>query len=559
MYLEFYHLNRAPFQICNDPESLWKGRNYTCSRDIVNYCLMNPGKTGLITGDTGTGKSYVVHALLKSLDRGILSAVISNTDFSIEDFYNQLTYAFQIPSQMGNRHKIKKFFHKRAAENSKTLLILDEVQLLSRELTTEILQLAEIQNTNPFGLSICLVGQTGNPTLEESAAIRYHLVPLSLDKTTQYLRHRLHVAGATREIFTRDAISAIYRCTKGYPGMINALCDLALYFGCNEQKVIIDETAIQQTIEKFHFTEKQKNRTLPNKKNKIQAKKKTPLSRKTSTADTADKIHNPEHLFFKFCIVTSLLLLLTGGGYVYYKTNPEFADGSSTRLSDTETPPFVNAIKEPSTPAAVPVHLDNNFDAVGYPSENLPEKNIVAVTATPTLPADSARQNNREKPAPGQIDSVEPRKQENKTDTVANDTPSIEIQTTGTTPVTPVHIKIPAPELKAKPQTGIIPVPRSDTVSNNGLKQKENIEKEKIQIKETAKAPPEKIPEKRISKTSFAHHNPVFAPNSSLSEQAKKHSPAPAKKFDHAKKTPPNTQPNPMDLIDWLLKKKNKQ
>ncbi|BCL61551.1 hypothetical protein DGMP_22440 [Desulfomarina profundi] len=519
MYLEFYHLNRAPFQICNDPESLWEGRNYTCSRDIINYCLMNPGKTGLITGDTGTGKSYTVHAILKSMDRNISTAIISNIDFSVEDFYNQVRYAFQLPSQMGNRHEIIKFFHKRATENLKTLLILDEVQLLSRELTTEIIQLAEMQNTDPFRLSICLVGQPGNSAIEESADIRYHFVPLSLDKTTRYLRHRLQVAGATREIFTRDAISAIYRFSRGYPVMINALCDLALYFGCGEQKIIIDEAVIQQTIRKFHFTEKQKNSAPRNTRNVILSKKKAPLSRKKPTPDTAEKNQKTKHFFFKFCIVTLLLLLLVEGGYMYYKTNPRLADDPSTRLNTTETPSPVNDIKSPLAPA----HQNSDYDAIGYPSENRLEKNTVVVTAASSFPADSILENDRKKSEPKQINSLNLGTKASETDAVAaNETPFSKIQPASTDPVNPI---VPIPETKAKPQSGSIPVPRSDPKLNLVLKQKRNIKKKKIQTEKTANTLPEKIAEKRMNRTAFTHRRPVFAPNPSPPKRIKKHPP----------------------------------
>lgn len=543
MYLEFYHLNRAPFQICNDPESLWEGRNYTCSRDIINYCLMNPGKTGLITGDTGTGKSYTVHAILKSMDRNILTAIISNIDFSVEDFYNQVRYAFQLPSQMGNRREIIKFFHKRTTDNLKTLLILDEVQLLSRELTNEIIQLTKMQNTDPFGLSICLVGQPGNSPIEESADIRYHFVPLSLDKTTRYLRHRLQVAGATREIFTRDAISAIYRFSRGYPVMINALCDLALFFGCSEQKIIIDEAVIQQTIRKFHFTEKQENRAPRNTRNVILSKKKAPLSRKKPTPGTAEKNQKTKHFFFKFCIVTLLLLLLIEGGYMYYKTNPELADDPSTRLSTTEIPSPVNDIKSPSAPA----HQDSDYDAVGYPSENRLEKNTVVV---------STLENDRKKSEPKQINSLNLGSKASETGTVAaNETPFSKIQPAGTDPVNSI---VPIPEIKAKPQSGSIPVPRSDPKLNLVLKQKRKIKKKKIQKEKTANTPPEKITEKRMNRTAFTHRRPVFAPNPSPPKRIQKYPPTPEKQSVHTQKTP-KTQPDPLDLIDWLLKKKHKQ
>ncbi len=42
------------------------------------------------------------------------------------------------------------------------------------------------------------------------------------------MRHRLRVAGATAEIFTRAALREIYRVSGGIPRVINIVCDRAL-------------------------------------------------------------------------------------------------------------------------------------------------------------------------------------------------------------------------------------------------------------------------------------------------------------------------------------------
>ena len=57
---------------------------------------------------------------------------------------------------------------------------------------------------------------------------RFHLDPLSRDETFAYVRHRLRVAGATTEYFTRAALREIYRVSGGIPRVINILCDRAL-------------------------------------------------------------------------------------------------------------------------------------------------------------------------------------------------------------------------------------------------------------------------------------------------------------------------------------------
>ena len=57
---------------------------------------------------------------------------------------------------------------------------------------------------------------------------RYHLAPLSGDETRGYVRHRLRVAGATRDLFTDGALREVHRLAGGVPRVINVICDRAL-------------------------------------------------------------------------------------------------------------------------------------------------------------------------------------------------------------------------------------------------------------------------------------------------------------------------------------------
>jgi type II secretory pathway predicted ATPase ExeA len=70
--------------------------------------------------------------------------------------------------------------------------------------------------------------------------ITYHLSPLSLQETIQYIFYRLRVAGGVDKVkFTRRAMNEIYRFSKGIPRLVNIICDNAL-LTCfvNETKVV---------------------------------------------------------------------------------------------------------------------------------------------------------------------------------------------------------------------------------------------------------------------------------------------------------------------------------
>jgi type II secretory pathway predicted ATPase ExeA len=59
------------------------------------------------------------------------------------------------------------------------------------------------------------------------------------------MKHRLNVAGSEHEIFTDDAISAVYRYSMGVPRLINTICDNALLEGYLFKTKAIDASVIK--------------------------------------------------------------------------------------------------------------------------------------------------------------------------------------------------------------------------------------------------------------------------------------------------------------------------
>jgi general secretion pathway protein A len=57
---------------------------------------------------------------------------------------------------------------------------------------------------------------------------RLHLDPLSETETAAYVRHRLRVAGATKEIFTPRALRELHRQAGGLPRLVNVIADRAM-------------------------------------------------------------------------------------------------------------------------------------------------------------------------------------------------------------------------------------------------------------------------------------------------------------------------------------------
>ena len=60
----------------------------------------------------------------------------------------------------------------------------------------------------------------------------------------RYIQHRLKVAQAQRDIFSKQATKPILQNSGGIPRRINQICDMCLLIGFNREARIIDEEIV---------------------------------------------------------------------------------------------------------------------------------------------------------------------------------------------------------------------------------------------------------------------------------------------------------------------------
>jgi general secretion pathway protein A len=123
------------------------------------------------------------------------------------------------------------------AAGRRVAVIIDEAHLLERDVLEQVRLLTNLETSTRKLLQVILIGQ---PELRELLARedlrqvaqritgRHHLEPLSREETAAYVRHRLRVAGATREIFTPAALRELHRRSGGLPRLVNVIADRAL-------------------------------------------------------------------------------------------------------------------------------------------------------------------------------------------------------------------------------------------------------------------------------------------------------------------------------------------
>ena len=244
MYLSYYNLSEWPFQISSDPRFLWLGEKHKEALATLIYGVQEQRGFLLLTGDVGTGKTTLVNALLEQLDESILVGNITNPKLGLIGFLNVVSASLGSPELSRNRADFllhfTRFLNEKYVENKHVLLIIDEAHTLSKRNLEQIRLLSNIELPERKLMSIFLVGQDElNQTLTsyECRALRQRITlicrvePLSEEETAEYIRHRLKIAGTKQELFSHATVREIQRFSRGYPRLINILCDRALLTG----------------------------------------------------------------------------------------------------------------------------------------------------------------------------------------------------------------------------------------------------------------------------------------------------------------------------------------
>jgi general secretion pathway protein A len=245
MYLQHYGLARAPFEMTPDPAFLYLAEPHREGLATLVYAVGQRKGFAMLTGEVGTGKTTLLHALLARLDSQCAAAFIFNPRLETLDFFRMLFDELAIEERCQTKGEylmaLNRFLIARLERNLTTLLIVDEAQNLSAELLEEIRLLSNLETPRSKLLQILLVGQPeltamlARPELRQlrqRIVLRHELRPFDEEETGAYVDERLRLAGHTgKEVFKRSAVRTIWERTGGVPRLVNVVCDSALLLG----------------------------------------------------------------------------------------------------------------------------------------------------------------------------------------------------------------------------------------------------------------------------------------------------------------------------------------
>jgi general secretion pathway protein A len=276
VYREFYGLLYRPFEMTPDPAFLYLGETHREGLATLIYGVESRKGFVVLTGEVGTGKTTLLHALLSQLDPTMPSAFIFNPRLGPVDFLHVLFDEFGIEKRCRTKAEylltLNHFLIECLKEDRTALLIIDEAQNLSAEMLEEVRLLSNLETPTSKLLQIMLVGQ---PELDEMLdrpdlrqlrqriALRFHLSPFDAEELDHYVDERLRLAGYTgKGIFERSARKALRAYTGGVPRLVNVICDSALLTGYSRGMRSLGAEVIEEVARDLHLSREAAGRSV---------------------------------------------------------------------------------------------------------------------------------------------------------------------------------------------------------------------------------------------------------------------------------------------------------
>ncbi len=246
-YLEYFGFAEKPFGMSPDPAFYYESNEHKKAVDYLNFFLSQKEGFALIYGDVGSGKTTVSRIFINALSReSYNTALILNPVTDDTEFMKEILREFCVEDiPVTNKElydRLRLFLLEEFRNGKENVLVIDEAQLLSYELLEFIRLLSNIETDKQKILHTIFFAQPeflerlkeqNMRHLAQRITVTYGIEPLTLNEVKSYINYRLYKAGSKGPLEFQDrAVRLIHIASKGFPRLINYICDrclLAIY------------------------------------------------------------------------------------------------------------------------------------------------------------------------------------------------------------------------------------------------------------------------------------------------------------------------------------------
>ena len=256
MYTDYFGFREKPFSITPDPRFFYTNPRYQKAYASLLYGIHERRGFIVLTGEIGTGKTTLLRRLMENMEPHIHFVFFDNTTLTFEEILDFFCQELGLPTkETGRIYKIQRlhrFLLDQLAAGETVVLLIDEAQNLGEEVLESLRLLSNLETSTEKLLQIVIVGQPELETkldryelrqLKQRIAIQCRLERLDDEEVGPFIHYRLSAVGYKRQqLFVPDAIQEIAYYSKGFPRLINILCDNALLvaYATSQKRITTD-------------------------------------------------------------------------------------------------------------------------------------------------------------------------------------------------------------------------------------------------------------------------------------------------------------------------------
>lgn len=215
----------------------------------------------LIIGEAGVGKSTLLRLFMESLARNRFNPVYIHLTHLralslLKIVVNELG---ELPAR-GKEKVILQILNKTKGTDLTTILLIDEAHLLDPDVLIDLRLLVSsiIDQSSPLKIVLCghpmikkEIMRSCHEALLQRITVYYHIPPMSLSQTSQYIDYKMRRVMCSEKIFEPEVKNQIHEYTRGIPRLVNNLATACLMNAAADNQQKVNAAVFAQTMNEF--------------------------------------------------------------------------------------------------------------------------------------------------------------------------------------------------------------------------------------------------------------------------------------------------------------------